>query len=70
MTYKEFGARLKEIRKEKKISRQEVAAAMGIKPNSYTSIESGLKGTNILKLPILAGLLGVSTDYLLGVSDI
>lgn len=69
MTVKEFGSRLKNIRKSKNISRETMAHAIGITSPSYTNYENGFRLPNVLKLPIISSMLGVSVDYLLGISN-
>ena len=67
--------RLKELRESKGYTQREVARRLGIDRKSYQAIESGiyvggyeykyreLKSTHLIAL---AGLYGVSTDYILG----
>ena len=61
--------RLKELRKEKKITQQEVADFLNIARVHYTNIENGKRGTGFETVVKLAQYFDVTTDYLLGNSD-
>ena len=64
-----FAFRVKKLRKQKKLSQQELAEALGLKQTSISGIESGIRTTTIEKLILLAKFFDVSTDYLLGLKD-
>lgn len=64
-----FAFRVKKLRKERKLSQQELAEALGLTQTTISGIESGLRTTTIEKLILLAKFFGVSTDYLLGLKD-
>lgn len=66
MEKKDFGKRLMAVRREKGLSRKQVGAALGLAFRSYMQYEQGVRMPNIFKLVILADLLDVSTDFLLG----
>ena len=57
--------RLRMLRKEKKMSQQQVADVLGITRTAYNKYESGVI-TPSRKLRELMDLFGVSADYLLG----
>jgi len=57
--------RLRMLRKEKKLSQQQVADALGITRTAYNKYESGTSSPS-RKLRELMDLFGVSADYLLG----
>ena len=63
---REFGARVKALRKQAGLTQAEVAAKLGIVPQSVTNYESGKIEPSIRNLISLAAVLGTSTDYLLG----
>lgn len=63
MTYE---YRLRELRKQNKLSQSEVAEKLGITASAYGFYEQGKTIPNAEALSILADLYDVSTDYLLG----
>ena len=64
-----FAFRVKKLRKQKKLSQQELAEALGLTQTTISGIESGIRTTTIEKLILLAKFFEVSTDYLLGLKD-
>ena len=67
-----MGLRLKELRREKGISQKELATIMNVAQNTISNWENENRGIDSKTLAILADLLNVSVDYLLGIpsSDI
>ena len=65
MTELEFGARLKQLRQEKRLTQQELADQLGVSNKSVSRWESG-GYPDISLLAPLAKALGVSVDELLG----
>ena len=61
---------LKCLRKEKGVSQQYMADLLDISRVHYTNLENGKRETNFENLTKLADFFGVTTDYLLGESDI
>lgn len=61
-----FAERLKEIRKEGKLSRRELASKLGYTENGYGKFESGRNEPNLATIINLSRYLNVSTDSLLG----
>lgn len=61
--------RIREIRKKKKISQQQIADHLGITQATFSGWESGKYEPDTESLKSLSELLCVSTDYLLGVTD-
>ena len=61
-----FAFRVKKLRKARKLSQQGLAEVLGLTQTAISGIESGLRGTTIEKLILLAQFFEVSTDYLLG----
>lgn len=59
-----FGARVKALRKQRGWTQKELAAKLGVRPAHLNKYESGLHAPPIEKLAELAGILGVSLDYL------
>ena len=64
-----FAQRVKEQRKKRRMSQTELGEILGLTHKSISTIESGLRGTTIEKLILLAKFFDVSTDYLLGLKD-
>lgn len=65
-----FSQRLKELRKEKGIKQIEMAVLFGYTEAHYQQIEYGNVNIPALLLEALADYFEVSTDYLLGRSDV
>ena len=64
-----FATRVKELRKQKRLSQTELGEVLGLTHKSISTIESGVRGTTIEKLILLAKFFDVSTNYLLGLKD-
>lgn len=64
-----FAQRVKDQRKKRRLSQAELGEVLGLTHKSISTIESGLRGTTIEKLILLAKYFDVSTDYLLGLKD-
>ena len=64
-----FAKRVKELRRQRRLSQTELGEVLGLTHKSISTIESGLRGTTIEKLILLAKYFDVSTDYLLGLKD-
>ena len=62
--------RLKELRKENNYSQYEIAELMGIAQVTYSHYELGRRSVSIQNLVKIAQIYDVSTDYLLGLSDV
>lgn len=61
-----FGKRLREFRKEKKLTQKELAEQIGIKQNSYSDWETGKNEPSLENLVKLADLFEVPLDWLFG----
>ena len=64
-----FSERLRYLRQEKGVSQQKVANELGITKVGYQNYEYGRKMPSFQKLPRLAEVFNVPSDYLLGLSD-
>ena len=64
-----FSERLKELRKEKKITQVEMANILECAENHYQRIEYGQINVPSLTLEFLADYFEVSMDYLVGRTD-
>ena len=61
--------RLKQLRKERGISQVKLADALNINNITIAKIETGERSTSIETLIVIAEFFGVSTDYMLGLTD-
>lgn len=64
-----FTQRLKELRLENGMTQQYLASLLNIKQQSYIRYEYGTGEPSLQTLIKLAQIFGVTTDYLLGISD-
>lgn len=64
-----FSDRLKEIRKKSQITQVELAKRCNVSQGTIANWESGIRTPDIDTISIIASILGVSTDYLLGVEQ-
>lgn len=62
--------RLKKLRKEGKLTQKDIATFLNISQPAYQQFESGKKKMNLETMEKLADFFNVSTDYLLGKTDI
>jgi HTH-type transcriptional regulator xre len=62
--------RLKKLRQEKKYTQKDIATFLNISQPAYQQFESGKKKINLETMQKLANFFNVSTDYLLGKTDI
>lgn len=65
-----LSARLRELRREKGLKQTDMAALLACTPNHYQQIEYGHVNIPAMTLEFLADYFEVSTDYLLGRSDV
>lgn len=61
-----IGKKMQELRKAKKMSTTDVADAIGIKPRTYLSYETGEREPNLSVINAIADYYDVTVDYLLG----
>jgi len=66
MFLEDLGRRLRERRELRKLKQGDVAHALQVSPQAVSKWERGENAPDILLLPPLAGLLGVTTDWILG----
>ncbi|MBF1213441.1 MAG: helix-turn-helix transcriptional regulator [Fusobacterium periodonticum] len=62
--------RLKKLRQEQKYTQKDIATFLNISQPAYQQFESGKKKINLETMQKLANFFNVSTDYLLGKTDI
>lgn len=65
-----FPERLKELRKKSNLTQKDMAEHFGTSQPSYQAWESGKRNPNSESLDKIASFFNVSTDYLLGNTDI
>lgn len=65
-----FSERLKELRKNMGYTQKEIAQELNIAQSSYADWERNKKKPTLEKLTLIADFFNVSTDYLLGQTDI
>lgn len=61
----EVGRRIREMREELKLTREQLAEASEMTPRFLTCVENGQSGVSLESLKKLSASLRVSTDYLL-----
>lgn len=64
-----FSERLKELRCEKNLSQAQLAKLTGLSKSAIAFWEVGARSPNAQAIIILARFFGVTSDYLLGLSD-
>lgn len=64
-----FMSRLRELRKEKGYTQQKIAEILDTDQQKISKYELGKAALNEKQIIILAGVFGVTADYLLGISD-
>lgn len=64
-----FSDKIKALRQEKGITQSELASKLGITTTALSFFESGSRIPNIEVLKSMAVIFGVSSDYLLGLSE-
>ncbi|MFR4176841.1 MAG: helix-turn-helix domain-containing protein [Lactococcus raffinolactis] len=65
-----FQERIKELRKKAKLTQKQVAEKLDMPQSLYSNLERGIKQANQKRLKQFSDFYDVSTDYLLGNTDI
>jgi transcriptional regulator with XRE-family HTH domain len=65
-----FAQRLASLRKDKKMKQKDLAAAIGITMQALSRYENAQKLPEVDRVIDIASFFGVTTDYLLGLSDL
>lgn len=65
LNIKAMGRRIRVIRENKELTREELAEQMDISPAFISDVEYGNKGMSVKNLYLLSQLLGVTAEYLL-----
>ena len=61
---------LKELRRDRHITQRQMGDLLDISQSSYSDYENGLRNMPLTMLDFLADVLGTSTDYILGRTDV
>lgn len=64
-----FVSRLNDLLKENKVTKQSLADAINVKRQAASQFANGANLPSLEKLVAIAEFFGVTTDYLLGISD-
>ena len=64
-----YGSKIRELRKEKGISQSELAKVIHVSQQTITAWENGKAEPSSSYIASIANFFGVSTDYLLGLSN-
>jgi len=64
-----FGARIKELRKEKRLSQLDLAKIFNVTMQTISAWENNIQETDFAMLITIAEYFNVSTDYLLGYGE-
>ncbi|XEC96228.1 helix-turn-helix domain-containing protein [Paenibacillus tarimensis] len=64
-----FSKRLKQLRKARKYSMQELADSVGVAKSTYAGYESGYRQPTLETIQNIAKKLNTSADYLLGLTE-
>lgn len=67
MKYENFGTALKELRKKRGLTQEQLAEYLGISSQAVSKWENNISYPDVSLLPVLANYFQVSTDELLGV---
>jgi len=65
-----FSTRLKELRETKELSQQKLAEVLSLSRSVVSNYEQGIREPDFKTIKLIANYFTVSTDFLLGVSDI
>lgn len=66
ITSREFGRLLKTLRKERRITQEELSIHLGVGKTAICNYEAGLSMPSSEKLVVISNLFNVSTDFMLG----
>lgn len=65
----EINKKMRELRKDAKMTQQQVAQKLGIASTTYANYEQGTREPSLSVVSKLCKLYGISADYLLGITD-
>lgn len=61
----EIGLRLKQTRKERNLTQEQIAELLGISQKHYSEVERGITSLSVKHLIQISDILSISLDYLL-----
>ena len=64
-----LGNNIKNLRKIKEMTREQLAEKLDVSTRFLADVESGKAGVSLITLKKLCSVLGTTSDYLLGISD-
>jgi transcriptional regulator with XRE-family HTH domain len=64
-----FAKRLKQLRKKRKLTMQEVADYVGVAKSTYAGYESGYRQPTLESIQTIARRLNTTSDFLLGLTE-
>ena len=64
----QLGRRIKELRKTRNITQQDLAEMLGVSYQAISRWENNITSPDITALPVLANIFNVTVDYLLDVN--
>ena len=64
-----FAEKIKELRKEKKLTQKDIAKVLGVSPTCYAGYEQGYREPDFKILKKICIIFEISSDYLLGLED-
>ena len=64
----QLGRRIKELRKKRNITQQDLAEMLGVSYQAISRWENNITSPDITTLPVLANIFNVTVDYLLDVN--
>ena len=64
----QLGRRIKELRKKRNITQQDLAEMLGVSYQAISRWENSITSPDITVLPVLANIFNVTVDYLLDVN--
>lgn len=62
--------RLKELRKNSKLTQEQLAGYLGIDQTMVTKLENGTRSLNVVLIEKICNLFGCSEEYLMGKEDV
>ncbi|MCL1936020.1 MAG: helix-turn-helix domain-containing protein [Defluviitaleaceae bacterium] len=65
----DFGYRLRDLRKARRLTQAQVGKMIGVHKNTIGAYENNVKTPSIKKIIKLANLFRTSTDYIFGIKD-
>lgn len=70
MTINYFGEKLKAVRKSKRLTQLDLSIKLGVSKGTISAYEQSLSYPSLETLVKICDILDISSDYLLGISDI